>query len=451
MKRKKELQQTLDALIAEESEQLERLKDVGLAGEEETEYNTRRERIEELQAQIEELEKAEAKIRAAEERASKERRNAGRREPAQVEENLAKKPFASIGEFLKDVFLAKSTGQVSRTLLLNQYVESERLAGRNIETLAPLGSNTATPGEGGWLVSEDYRTQLVSKTFEASTLASRCTEAMLGDGVTKTSIPYVVENSRATGTRHGGLRAYRTNEAASVMASGPPSIKRIELAAEKMMCLTYLSEEQIVDAAGLTSYINRVVPAEFAFTVDDEIINGTGAGRCLGILNSPCLITVNKASGQAADTFVRQNVEDMWVRMWGRSRGSAIWLYNQEMEPQFNQFTLEIGTGGVPVYVPPGTYGVNGQPSLKGRPMIPIEQCSALGDVGDIILCDPSQYLLVRKGQMRSDSSMHVQFLTDQMAFRWIMYVNGQPLWESALTPYKGSATLSPFVALQAR
>ena len=52
------------------------------------------------------------------------------------------------------------------------------------------------------------------------------------------------------------------------------------------------------------------------------------------------------------------------------------------------------------------------------------------------------------KGGVRAASSMHVAFTTDEMAYRFTYRFDGSPLWHSALTPFKGSATQSPFVAL---
>jgi hypothetical protein len=46
--------------------------------------------------------------------------------------------------------------------------------------------------------------------------------------------------------------------------------------------------------------------------------------------------------------------------------------------------------------------------------------------------------------------SIHVQFLTDQTAFRFIARYDGQTALASAITPYKGTATYSPFVTLSA-
>jgi hypothetical protein len=47
--------------------------------------------------------------------------------------------------------------------------------------------------------------------------------------------------------------------------------------------------------------------------------------------------------------------------------------------------------------------------------------------------------------------SIHVQFLYDESIFRFVLRLDGQPERASALTPYKGSDTLSHFVALQTR
>ncbi len=86
-----------------------------------------------------------------------------------------------------------------------------------------------------------------------------------------------------------------------------------------------------------------------------------------------------------------------------------------------------------------------------GRPIVPIEQCDTLGTVGDVIFADWMQYMMIEKGGLQAASSMHVLFLSDQQTFRWIFRTNGMPWWKTALTPFKGSNTLSPFLVLQSR
>ena len=143
----------------------------------------------------------------------------------------------------------------------------------------------------------------------------------------------------------------------------------------------------------------------------------------------------------------------MWARMWARSRPNAVWFINQNIEPQLFTMSLAVGTGGIPIYMPAN--GLSGSPygQLMGRPVIAIEQCQTLGTVGDIILADMSQYILADKGGMQTASSIHIAFTTDESVFRFVYRVDGQPIWNSALTPYKGTVanSLSPFVALATR
>jgi HK97 family phage major capsid protein len=124
---------------------------------------------------------------------------------------------------------------------------------------------------------------------------------------------------------------------------------------------------------------------------------------------------------------------------------------NQNTLPQLFTMSLAVGTGGAPIFMPAG--GLSSQPynTILGLPVLPIEQAATLGTVGDIILADLSKYLLAEKGSIQSDVSIHVQFLYDESVFRFIIRLDGQPVRSSALTPYKGSDTLSHFVALATR
>jgi len=83
--------------------------------------------------------------------------------------------------------------------------------------------------------------------------------------------------------------------------------------------------------------------------------------------------------------------------------------------------------------------------------MLFIEQAETLGTVGDIILADLSEYMLIDKGGIKQAASIHVRFLYDEMTFRWTYRLDGQPIRNSALTPYKGSNTRSPFITLATR
>lgn len=345
--------------------------------------------------------------------------------------------FNSFGEFLQAVAYAG--------------MPSHRVDPRLMA--AGLGMSTSVPSDGGFLVKSQWSDALMARTVAASVLAQRCTRIPIGDGFDGLEAPYVDETSRATGSRWGGIRVYRAAEAAAVTAT-KPKLGRFELRLEDLKGLCYVTERALRDATSLQSVIEQGFVEEFSFVLDDEILRGDGAGRCLGILNSPALVTVAKETvpAQVADTIVAENVIKMHSRLLARNMGGAVWFINQETLPQLYTMAVTVGVGGVPVYMPAN--GLSGAPygTLFGRPVLPIEQASGLGDVGDIVLADLGEYILIDKPASAA-SSMHVRFIYDEMTFRWTWPINGRPKLASAITPYKATTatTLSPFVTLAAR
>ena len=95
----------------------------------------------------------------------------------------------------------------------------------------------------------------------------------------------------------------------------------------------------------LEQYLFRVASEEINFVVGDAILNGTGAGQPLGILNSSCLVTRGQGDrARRPPPSTRTNIVNMWARMWAPCRQNAVWLINQDVEPQLH--TMTVGTGG---------------------------------------------------------------------------------------------------------
>jgi len=354
----------------------------------------------------------------------------------EVGDNLAaKKPYVSFGEQLMDVIKAANN-------------DGDAIA-RLMEVKA-TGLSEGIAADGGFLVQTDFSTELLKKVHDTGVLAARCRRIPISSNSNALKIPYIAETSRADGSRWGGVLAYWLNEAGSKTPSDP-EFGRLELSLKKLIGLCYATDELLQDAAALESIISQAFSEEFGFKIDDAIVNGTGAGQPLGILNAACLVTVAKEVGQPNTTIVYDNVLKMWSRMWAKSRANAVWLINQDIEPQLNKMNMAVGTGGVPVWLPAGGASANPYSILFGRPVIPIEQCQTLGTKGDIYLADFSQYIVAEKGGMQAASSIHVKFTYDETCFRFVYRVDGRPWWAAALTPFKGTNTQSPFITLAGR
>jgi HK97 family phage major capsid protein len=218
---------------------------------------------------------------------------------------------------------------------------------------------------------------------------------------------------------------------------------------KKCIGLCYLTDELLEDTVALEKIVKDAFKSEIIFQVEDNIINGTGAGRPLGIMNAPCLVSVAKESGQAATTVVYENLTNMWSRLHPSAQKNAVWLIHPNCYPQLLEMSLSVGTGGSSIFVQDATKP--GSMTIFGRPIIASEFCQTLGTTGDIILGDFSQYLLLTKGGLQTDSSIHVRFIYDETTLRFVFRIDGQPAWHNTLTPYKGTDTQSPFVALATR
>jgi HK97 family phage major capsid protein len=334
--------------------------------------------------------------------------------------------FRSLGEQAKAILNVRAGG-----------VEDPRLQ------RAPAGNNELDPSGGGFLVGEQFVEKMVGSIYEQAIPAPLCSHIQTDGPLSSIKVPAVDETSRADGSRWGGAASYWAAEAGTVSASFP-RFRQIEFSGKKLIAVVYASAELFEDAAMLEEHLTRALASEFAFKLDQAILAGTGAGQPLGLLNSSATITVAKASGQAAGTIVKENINSMWSRLASPSRRNAVWLMSEDAMAQ-----IDAGSSNYQ-----GVYGEpeNGErfPRLKGAPVYEIEQASALGTVGDIVVVDMSQYQLVGS-EMKTAISADVRFINNEIAFRFTMRIDGAPLWASPITPYNGTSTRSPFVTLAAR
>jgi HK97 family phage major capsid protein len=348
--------------------------------------------------------------------------------------------FSSFGEYLQ--VLAKAAEP--------NYQSDRRLV------RAPTGAGEIDPSAGGFLVPHQFVETLMGILYDQAVLLPyvdvRETTAPLGAGV---KIPAIDEVSRQDGLRMGGLLAYWLPEGQTITLSQFKA-RNIELDPKKLLCAISVTNELLADASLLETVVTKALGLELAFKLDQAILAGSGAGMPLGILSSGALITVAKEIGQQTKTVLAENVRKMWSRLAAPSRKRAFWIVNEDLEDALESMVEIVGTGATvapsanALYMPRGADG-NEYPLLKGRPVLVAEQSSVLGSVGDIVLADLSQYVLVRS-PLSQILSAHVSFTSDQSIFRFSLRADGASVFTSPVAPFNGSnITRSPFVALAAR
>ena len=179
-----------------------------------------------------------------------------------------------------------------------------------LSTRAASGLNETNPTDGGFLVQQDFVTELLKRTFDTGVLASKARRVRISTNSNGLKINAVDDDSRKDGCRWGGVQTFWESEADALTGSKPKFIQ-IELNLKKLTGLCYATDELLQDAAALESVIRQAFAEEFAFKIDDAIIGGAGAGQPLGILKSKALVVQGLEQGQTAKVTV-ENLVKMW-------------------------------------------------------------------------------------------------------------------------------------------
>ena len=347
--------------------------------------------------------------------------------------------FKDSTEYLLAVRRGSANGAVADERLLKMNKKFDH------QVKAPQGGNEAIDSEGGFLVPDEYRATLWEKTYEAETFVNKIFRLPVSG--TTVRVPFLKENSRVDGSRHGGIRVYRTEEAGQKTKS-QPKFGKLSLTVTKQAGLCYMTDELLGDSAiSIEPLINKLFGEAFAFALKRDVIRGSGAGEPLGILNSPALVTKQRA---VASQIAAADVVGLYARLYAPSRPNAVWLYNVDTISELTKMYLATGSNaGQLIWTPAG--GWSGRPfdTIFGIPAVPSEICSTLGTEGDLILADFTQYILAEKaGGVKSASSIHLRFDYDETAYRFVLRNDGNAWWNAPLTPYQGSVTQSPFLTL---
>lgn len=420
--------------------------------------------IEKIDAQLSVEEEIQAAERGAPKVADREVPKA--RDLKERVEDDPRKGFRSPREFLlaaMDNAGYRDRGDVAENLRpLAVFDKEDRQAAGEVAFMLPEGFTPASlkaaagsDEQGGY---QDRYGGFAVPTSVASGMLQLGAEADPSAGRTQ-SIPMstpTVELLARTDKNHstsvsGGFTVTRRPETVAG-SSSRMEMEKVTLKASSLFGLAYATEEILADSAiSFAAIIDGGFRSQFAHHMLSEKLRGLGGSEYEGILNADCKVEVAKESGQAADTIKAENVIKMRARCWGY--GDAIWIANHDTYPQLIQAAVvvegSVGGGLVNVYQP--SLQSDRPDMLLGRPIFYSEYPSTLGDAGDIILVNWSQYLEGLYQPLQSAESVHVRFVNHERTFKFWLRNAGAPWWRSALTTHKGANTLSPIVTLAAR
>lgn len=345
------------------------------------------------------------------------------------------KPFASVGEQLRAIYQFRKN-----------HVEDKRLQKVNN---AVLGSNEGSGADGGFALQTDFAGMIMESAVQQSPLLNRLDRYTCSSSAN--AMRWVsADETDVSKSVFGGVQMYWASEGASVAAS-KPQFREMKMDLEKMMGFLYCTDEMLEDAAFLSGFASSAFTLAGDRLLTEGVICGDGVGKPLGLIHSKALVTVDKESGQAAGSFLGANAIKMQARAMPRNRERLVWLMHPDAEELLPTLSIQSGEAAKFLWNPEGGLGNFDTQRVLNKPVLFEDSCSALGNAGDILLVDPYMYILLTKGTVKQDWSIHVEFLTDQNCFRVVYRCNGAPKVSKPLTIKNSTKTRSPFVALAAR
>lgn len=348
------------------------------------------------------------------------------------QDNKKSCPFNSLGEQMRAVMLAAKGTPDNRLSVVNE----------------AQGINTGSGTDGAFAIQEDFAGVILETAATSGDILSRVDSYT--SGAASNSVRFMsCDETDVSESVYGGVQAYWASEAATVNASKPKFFEtKIDL--DKLMAFIYITDEAMEDMPFMSGLMNNAMALAANRLLEGSVVDGDGVGKPLGILNAPNLVSVPKESSQT-DKLTFKNIARMYGRILPRCKTNAVWLMHPDLAEELPFLNLPIGTGGVPVYLPPTGAAATPYATLYGKPIIETDHMAAIGQKGDIGLFDLKEYMLLRKGTVKQDMSIHVEFLTAQNCFRLQLRAGGAPKGKSAVKLKHSSVLRSPFVVLEAR
>jgi HK97 family phage major capsid protein len=347
-------------------------------------------------------------------------------------------PLLGGGDYMKDIYNA-ALGTPSDKLLKIVSIQEEK----NVKAGKAAGDGLEVDDAdyGGFLAPEAFRMSIWTPTLEQSNLMDRVTVLPVA-GNQSVRLPVVKDTDHSAGTVYGGIIFYDEGEN-DTLTESRPKFEMVEWNMGMQAAFVHASDAMMRFTPITAGAMLSTLYAEaLAWRIDFLLLKGTGAGQPTGFLNADAKVSQAKETGQAADTIEYENLINMFALAINPER--TIWAYNQTCFPQLASLAFVVGTGGT---------AISKEEAFQGRPDFRNEHMSVIGDLNDIALLDPSEYIVTIPAGMTDgtwDTSIHFSFDTVKTSFRSVFYMDGKIKRRSALTPRFGD-DLAPVVTLAER
>ena len=328
----------------------------------------------------------------------------------------------------------------------NGKVVDPRLVQNAVDTDA---MNTENEEDGGYAIQSDFLGNILERAFKTSEIPNRCRVYNLSRNSNRANWLEVKDEDDATKDGivvAGGVYAAWVKEAGEIVKSKPAFNTREERIG-KIAGAAVVTEEMLEDVPFMANFLEDSFGEAVGGLLTDGILNGnrdtleSASAQPLGIFNSKALVKIPRTS----DKLTTADLISMRSGLRTKSWSNAAWFMHSDLQKELP--LLNDGNGNL-VYMPSGGISGSQYEMLFGKPVIYDDFLPAKGSVGDVLLADFNEYLLMKKGEERKDWSIHVRFLNDERVFRIVLRCGGAPINNRVFSVRHSTSKRGAFVAL---
>ena len=295
-----------------------------------------------------------------------------------------------------------------------------------------------TGSEGGFAVPRQFRPGLLEVAQAPSAVRPRAMVIPAGDPP-DSEISMAALDQGSSKNMYGGVEVSWIAEGASKPETSA-SLREVRLTPQEVAGFITVTDKLLRNWQASSAILNRLLGGAIVASEEDAFINGSGVGKPLGILQSPALLSYNRAG---AGTVALADILGMEAKMLGMA--NPVWLMTPKVRAKIRALNSS-STGGSLIWGDGSV--VSGVPqTLLGKPALMVQRLPQLGAKGDLCLADFGYYTIKDGSGPFISASEHVEFKKNKTLIKAFWNVMGAPWLNGPITQENGDIE-SPFVAL---
>ena len=333
----------------------------------------------------------------------------------------AKREFESLGEFLAAARFNPNDQRLSWQ------------DGSNIRGEQRMDDGAS----GGFAVPVQFRSELLKVDPMAAAMRPRATVIPAGtppDG--EISMP-ALDQSNARNI-YGGVTVSWIGEGGTKPET-TTYIQEVKLKPNEVAAQITVTDKLLRNWQAASPLISNQLRMAIAAAEDVAFLTGDGVAKPLGVLKSTAATVIARANANLIDYTDVLKMEEV---LFG-NEADVFWVCTKKARTQLRQLK---NVAGYYIWQEDARSGV--PPTLLGHPVVVSDRVPSLGSKGDLMLIDPSKYLIKDGSGPFVAASEHVLFTQNKTVIKAFWNVDGQSWLKSPIKTENGELQ-SPFVILQ--